>query len=562
MTETRSAERRGPRRLFFFLTSVVFVILIIMLIRVKEKPIVQNLSIAIQPSDSLEDLVKKAVAVRPSSPQFSWQELEFQAFVHFGINTFTDLEWGTGDESPSLFNPTEFDADQWVQAFKAAGIKGVILTAKHHDGFCLWPSRYTKHSVAASPWKEGKGDIVQEVSLACRRGGLKFGIYVSPWDRHESSYGDSPRYNKFFKNQLRELLTNYGEISEVWFDGACGEGPNGRYQVYDWHGYWALIRELQPEAVISIIGPDARWVGNEAGSSRDSEWSVIPVAQMDDTPASRNPGGIAGINAQAVDLGSIDAIASVAQKGGRLIWYPAQVDVSIRPGWFFHASENDKVKTLDELMNIYFASVGNNSQLLLNVPADQRGRIHEADVERLKELGEALGNTFSLNMASSAKAISSCPTAPGFEARLTLDGNVLTSWLPVADNLSSYEIIYELPRLARFNMAMIQENIRLGQRIESFALDVWLEKKTAGGQREKSGQGQSEVSENAPAASGNWLEVTRGTTAGWKKLVRFDEVESQKVRLRIARSRLAPAVGEFGLFFYSGAFEKKLSGQK
>ena len=240
----------------------------------------------------------------PSERQLRWQALEFQAFVHFGMNTFTDREWGEGTEDPKLFDPSDFDAGQWVEAVEAAGIRGLIVTAKHHDGFCLWPSGFTGHSVKSSPWKDGKGDVVGEVAAACRKAGLAFGVYLSPWDRHEPSYGDSPRYNEHFKAQLRELLTRYGDISEVWFDGACGEGPNGKRQVYDWAGYFALIRELQPDAVISIMGPDARWIGNEAGVTRASEWSVIPVVGFDDAPSDQNPGGIAGLDAQAADLGS------------------------------------------------------------------------------------------------------------------------------------------------------------------------------------------------------------------------------------------------------------------
>ncbi|MGA2362361.1 MAG: alpha-L-fucosidase [Candidatus Aminicenantales bacterium] len=318
--------------------------------------------------------MEKAARVVPSERQIAWQSLEFQAFFHFGMDTFTDREWGRGKEDPKLFNPADLDAGQWVEAAKAAGIKGVIVTAKHHDGFCLWPSRFTAHSVKASPWKNGKGDVVREVADACRKAGLKFGIYLSPWDRHEPSYGDSPRYNEHFKNQLRELLTGYGGISEVWFDGACAEGPNGKRQVYDWEGYWSLIRELQPGAVISIMGPDVRWIGNEAGVSRESEWSVIPVAQADDRPAAKDPGGIAGLDAMAPDLGSLTVIEETAKKGGRLIWYPAQVDVSIRPGWFYHPAEDMKVKTPDHLLDIYYGAVGGNAQLLLNIPPGSGAR--------------------------------------------------------------------------------------------------------------------------------------------------------------------------------------------
>jgi len=229
----------------------------------------------------MEEYIKKAVRVRPSMRQLAWQEMEFYAFIHFGMNTFTDREWGLGNESPELFNPTEFNAAQWVEACVSAGMKGLILTCKHHDGFCLWPSKFTEHSVKNSPWKDGKGDVVKEVSDACRKAGIKFGIYLSPWDRHEKTYGDSEKYNIFFMNQLRELLTSYGEIFCVWLDGACGEGPNGRKQVYDWEGYYRLIRELQPNAVISVCGPDVRWCGNESGHCRKSEWSVVPAELLD-----------------------------------------------------------------------------------------------------------------------------------------------------------------------------------------------------------------------------------------------------------------------------------------
>ncbi|MEN6310829.1 MAG: alpha-L-fucosidase, partial [Acidobacteriota bacterium] len=400
-------------------------------------------------SDTISELELKAANVVPSARQAAWQALEFQAFFHFGVNTFTDREWGTGKEDPAVFDPTDFDAGQWIAAVKAAGIRGVIITAKHHDGFCLWPSRFTEHSVKNSPWRGGRGDIVREVADACRAAGLKFGVYLSPWDRHEAGYGDSPRYNEHFKSQLRELLTGYGEISEVWFDGACGEGPNGKRQVYDWEGYWKLIRELQPGAVISIMGPDVRWIGNEAGVTRESEWSVIPIVGFEDAPDALNPGGIAHLDAQAGDLGSFGRIAEAARRGGRLLWYPGQVDVSIRPGWFYHAAEDDKVKPLDQLLNIYDTSVGGNAQLLLNIPPDRRGRLHENDVLRLKELGDALRATFAVNLAAGAKL------SPAVE--IGLDG------------------IYEgiLQGAKTVNVAMIQEDIRRGQRIESFALDAW-----------------------------------------------------------------------------------------
>ena len=481
--------------------------------------------VGIGPEDTPGALEAKAARVVPSPRQLRWQALEFQAFVHFGMNTFTDREWGEGTEDPELFDPTDLDAGQWVEAVKAAGIRGLIVTAKHHDGFCLWPSAFTEHSVKASPWKDGKGDVVGEVAAACKKGGLAFGVYLSPWDRHEPSYGDSPRYNDHFKAQLRELLTNYGEISEVWFDGACGEGPNGKRQVYDWPGYFALIRELQPGAVISIMGPDARWIGNEAGVTRESEWSVIPVMGQDDAPSETNPGGIAGLDAQAPDLGSMARIAEVAKRGGRLLWYPGQVDVSIRPGWFYHAIEDDRVKSLDQLLDIYYTSVGGNAQLLLNIPPDKRGRIHENDAFRLRELGDRLRSTFveTFDWASFDWAQKDTRDMDPVPERNGL----------VAEDIRELAGTYILTAPKRFNVALIREDLRGGQRIEAFALDAW--------------------------DGADWREIARGTTVGHKKLLRFPAVETGQVRLRILRARsskflflpIFPPL-DFGLFLDPG----------
>jgi alpha-L-fucosidase len=487
-------------------------------------------AVTIGPADSIDVLREKAASVVPSERQLRWQALEFQAFVHFGMNTFTDREWGEGTEDPRLFNPTDFDAEQWVEAVKAAGIRGLIVTAKHHDGFCLWPSAHTEHSVKASPWKDGKGDIVGEVAEACRKGGLAFGVYLSPWDRHEPSYGDSPRYNEHFQNQLRELLTRYGEISEVWFDGACAEGPNGKRQVYDWPGYFALIRELQPEAVISILGPDARWIGNEAGVTRESEWSVIPVLGLDDAPDDKNPGGIAGLDAQAKDLGSFGRIAEVARQEGRLIWYPGQVDVSIRPGWFYHATEDDKVKSLEHLLDIYHTSVGGNAQLLLNIPPDKRGRIHESDARRLRELGDRLRATFAVDLAEGAKR------ETGHE--ITLVDGIDRRGRPTGHSVQGPDVFSCVLGEARsFNAALLMEDIRQGQHVEEFAFDVW------------EGAGQA-IGQDFFGTTG-WKEIAKGTTIGWKKLLRFPTVTAKWVRVRILKSRRASSnffPKAFGLF--------------
>jgi alpha-L-fucosidase len=514
--KTRSFWERCLMALLFFSLAALFV-------GAGQDKAPPSGGVRILPIDTPAQLVEKAARIVPSNCQLAWQSLEFQAFIHFGMDTFTNREWGLGTEDPKLFNPTDFDAGQWVEAVKAAGIRGIIVTAKHHDGFCLWPSRFTEHSVKASPWKNGKGDVVREVGDACRKAGLKFGVYLSPWDRHEPGYGDSPRYNEHFKNQLRELLTGYGEISEVWFDGACGEGPNGKRQVYDWRGYWNLIRELQPGAVISIMGPDVRWIGNEAGVNRESEWSVIPVTQADDRPAEKDPGGIAGLNAMAPDLGSLKVIEETAKKGGRLIWYPAQVDVSIRPGWFYHAAEDMKVKTLDHLLDIYYGAVGGNAQLLLNIPPDRRGRLHENDVLALKRLGDVLRSTFSTNLAAGAKATDAGGQGgrPGSSPEKTIDGDPETAWT-TGERAPNAVVEYDLGQSRTFNVAMLQEDIRSGQRVESFALDAWDGKE--------------------------WNEIARGTTVGYKRLLRFPAVRAGKVRVRILSARASASISEFGLY--------------
>ncbi len=467
--------------------------------------------IEVPAAEPLEDIVRRAARVCPTPRQLAWQRLEFQAFVHFGINTFTDREWGDGSEDPGLFEPREFDADQWIRVFRDAGMRGVILTAKHHDGFCLWPSRYTEHSVKNSPWKEGKGDVVREVAEACGRGGLEFGIYLSPWDRHEPSYGDSPRYNRHFKNLLQELLTGYGPVSEVWFDGACGEGPNGKRQVYDWTGYYALVRRLQPDAVISIRGPDVRWCGNEAGRTRPSEWSVVPLAAdpfRHDWP-----------DMTAEDLGSRAKLVNAAF----LAWYPAQVNTSIRPGWFYHPGEDERVKPAEQLRDIYLSSVGGNAQFLLNIPPDPRGLIHDNDAARLRELGRRLHADFARNLAEGAVATASSVRLEGraFSPQNMLDGDTSTYWTTEPETESA-DLIFELARAATFNCAALQEAIEVGQRIEAFTLEVW----------EGSG----------------WREAARATVVGYKRLLRFDSATARRVRLKIRASRLSPTLAEFGLY--------------
>ncbi len=319
----------------------------------------------------------------PTRAQLEWQKDEIALFLHFGVNTFTDREWGDGKEDPAIFNPTKLDARQWARTAKAAGAKAMILTAKHHDGFCLWPTKTTTHSVASSPFRGGKGDVVREFVDACREFNLKAGLYLSPWDRNASVYGDSPKYNEFYWTQLTELLTQYGRIDEVWFDGANGEGPNGKKQTYDWPNTWALVRKLQPEAVMfSDAGPDVRWIGNENGVAGETNWSTVDPAVVP----------VPGVSGPAV----MKMLREGDPNGS--VWRPGETDVSIRPGWFYHQTDDAKVRSVDNLVNLYFTSVGRNSKLLLNVPPTKEGLLHDVDVERLTAMRAKLDAMFRLNL--------------------------------------------------------------------------------------------------------------------------------------------------------------------
>jgi len=374
----------------------------------------------------------KPVAPLPSPSQLAWQRAETVMFLHFGMNTFTDREWGEGKERERLFNPSHLDAGQWVKTAKAAGFNLLILTAKHHDGFCLWPSRFTEHSVKNSPWKSGKGDVVKEFTDACRAERVKAGLYLSPWDRNQPAYGDSPKYNEYYRNQLTELLSNYGPVAEVWFDGACGEGPNGKRQQYDWPSYYGLIRKLQPQALIAICGPDIRWVGNESGLARENETSVQPA------PPEMRP-------------------------GKRAVWYPAECDVSIRPGWFWHAREDRQVKSLSDLMKIYFASVGRNSNLLLNVPPNVQGRLSDADVARLAEFKTALDRLYGVNLAAGrpVRASNVRGGSDRYAPGKALDGDLDTYWA-TDDSATNGWLEVDLGQPRTFDVVRIQEAIALG----------------------------------------------------------------------------------------------------
>lgn len=477
----------------------------------------------------MEKYVLDAAGRLPSSRQMAWQETEFYAFIHFGMNTFTNRAWGLGDESPALFNPSALDAAQWVRACKAAGMRGLILTCKHHDGFCLWPSKWTAHSVQNSPWQNGQGDVVQEVSRACRDTGLRFGIYLSPWDRHDPRYGDSPAYNAYFIGQLQELLTDYGPIFSVWLDGACGEGPNGQRQAYDWDAYYRVIRALQPNAVISVCGPDVRWCGNEAGHCRKSEWSVVPQALLDVekiAEKSQQQDGRAfakRITSADEDLGSRAAIRD-AQK---LIWYPAEVNTSIRPEWFYHPEEDKAVKSVAELLETYYASVGGNAAFLLNIPPDKRGLLHENDVARLNELGRALNRAFAIEASLGALAFAS-GQAEGFPAQNVLSGDKNTCWRP-PEGMEAAQVTLCFASECPIDKVVLMEHIAaFGQRIEKFTLEY----------------------EDAAG----WKPLYAGTVVGYKKICRFQKVTARAIRLSIEQSRWYPTLGCFKAFC-EGDFE-------
>lgn len=470
----------------------------------------------------MNTLTKELVQVVPSARQVKWHELEFYAFIHFGINTFYNSEWGTGNEDPAKFNPTELDTDQWIESLKAAGIKAAILTCKHHDGFCLWPSKHTEHSVKNSPYKDGKGDIVREMAESCKKYGIEFGVYLSPWDMHDERYGDSPKYNDYFIDQLTELLTEYGELFTVWFDGACGEGLNGKRQEYDWDRYYSHIRELQPDATIAISGPDVRWCGNEAGDCRSSEWNVVPsrlaepdgiaeISQKEDDASFRER----KLTWQDEDLGSREMLKDEKD----LVWYPAEVDTSIRPGWFYHEEEDDKVKSLEHLLDIYYNSVGGNATLLLNLPPDKRGLIHENDVKRLKEIGEYLEKTFSNSITSEAK-ITASSVEEGFVAEniKTEDQNFYKS----PDGEEQVTLTFEFETSHAVNHVVLRENLAYSQRIEAFEII-------------------------AETDSGH-KKIYEGTVVGSRKICKFDTIETKKITLNILASRISPTLRFVGIY--------------
>jgi alpha-L-fucosidase len=431
----------------------------------------------------------------PTKQQMEWQKMQYYMFIHFGPNTFTDKEWGHGDEDPKVFNPTELDARQWARTAKLAGMKGIIITAKHHDGFCLWPSKYSTHTVRESAWKDGKGDVLRELSDACKEYGIKFGVYLSPWDRNHPSYG-TPEYNEIYANTIKEVLTGYGPIFEHWFDGANGEGPNGKKQEYNWPLFHQTVRSLQPDAIMfSDIGPDCRWVGNENGFAGETNWSTLNIKGF--TPGAGAPS---------------QKILNEGNENGEA-WIPAECDVSIRPGWFFSPSTNDKVKSVKDLMEIYYKSIGRNGNLLLNVPVDRRGRIHENDSLRLMEFRDAIHADFARNLALNKKV-----SASGRAKNLT-DGNFNTYWIP-SENENSFTV--ELGQPVELNAILLQEYIPLGQRVKKFTISY------------KDGN--------------DYKTIASGTTIGFKRILRFDPVKASSIKVTIEESNARPILSSVELY--------------
>lgn len=447
----------------------------------------------------------------PSERQLAWHEMEYYMFIHFTVNTFTDKEWGYGDEKESVFNPSRLDCRQWAKVAKDAGMKGIIITAKHHDGFCLWPSHFTEHSVKNSIWKEGKGDVLKELRMACNEYNLKFGVYLSPWDRNSSVYG-TPEYLDYYRNQLRELLSNYGDIFEVWFDGA--NGGDGFYggareirkidnkTFYDWTNTHKIVRELQPSAVMfSDAGPDIRWVGNESGMGSLTNWSLLKRDGM-------YPGGdFAKILGEGHDDGNY--------------WVPAEVDVSIRPGWFYHQNQDSQVRSPVNLMELYYSSVGRNSNLLLNVPPDRRGLLHEHDVNSLLAFRELLKKEFEIDLAKGKKVTSSSIRGKLYKASNVNDGNPETFWT-TNDSRTTGDLIISFETETEVNRILLQEYIKLGQRVQEFKVSALV--------------------------NSEWKPLIDGSTIGHKVIRKFPVTKASKIKITISKSKACPVISNIELY--------------
>jgi alpha-L-fucosidase len=439
--------------------------------------------------------------VIPSERQMNWHRMKYHAFIHFGPNTFTDIEWGHGDESPDVFNPTEMDCRQWAKVIKNAGMEGAIITAKHHDGFCLWPSEYSTHTVRESRWREGQGDVLRDLSEACREYGIKFGIYLSPWDRNHPTYFTAG-YNDVFKKMLEEVLTNYGEVYYVFFDGAFSVGPDGKRQVYDWDGFTDVVRRCQPNAVIfSDSGPDVRWIGNERGYAAETNWCTVKKGAF-------YP-GISGVNDQ-LQTGHEDGES----------WIPSEVNTSIRPGWFYHKQEDNQVKPLSRLIDNWFHSVGMNGNYLLNLPPDTRGLIHDNDIKRLMELKNYLDDAFGLNLVENAVAKATNTRGKTYGARNAIDGDEKTYWA-TDDGILEASLEIDLGKATEVNAILIQEYITLGQRVKSFAIEA--------------------LDDN------HFTQVAAGTTIGNRRIVKFERITTEKLKISIV-AKACPLISHIEVY--------------
>ena len=447
-------------------------------------------------------VTRAAARPRPTPQQLAWQREELAMFVHFTVNTFTGKEWGDGTESPRIFDPRKLDARQWARTAKRCGFGSMILTAKHHDGFCLWPTRTTGHCIRNSPWRNGKGDVVREFADACREEGLGVGFYLSPWDRNAPSYGQGEAYNDFYIAQLEELLGNYGELVEVWFDGANGEGPNGKRQAYDWPRIHGTVRKMQPNAVIfGDAGPGVRWIGNEKGEAGTTCWSMVDPKRVP----------YAGFDASWVP----EALMQGDPQGSE--WRPGEADVSIRPGWFWRASEDDKVRTPTNLMELYFKSVGRNSKLLLNVPPTSDGLLHENDVRALDEFAEARRHLFARNLLEGTQVHASGGSAPS----AVLDASGDRYWQAPAGERSGW-IEFESPAPITFDVLRLEESIEHGQHIANHRVDAWQD--------------------------GGWQTVCWGTTIGNARLARFAPCTASRIRVSVEFAYDTPRLRRVALY--------------
>ena len=447
----------------------------------------------------------------PTKQQLQWHDMEFYLFIHFGPNTFTDKEWGHGDEPEDLFNPTRLDCKQWCRIARAAGAKGIIITAKHHDGFCLWPSKYSNHTVRESKWKNGKGDVLKELSSACKEFGLKFGVYISPWDRNHPKYG-TPQYNDVFVNMMKEIIANYGPVRELWWDGANGEGPNGKRQVYDWDRFKKTMQAISPNTVIfSDIGPHIRWVGNEKGIAGKTNWNLLDTAGF--TP------GEGGPPTDTLNKGNVNG----------KIWIPAECDVSIRPGWFFHENENEKVKTPEQLFELYLKSVGRGANFLLNVPPDRRGLIHSNDSSSLIRFKMIWELNFRKNLVKNAKAESFYGPSIS-DKQFFADGNNTTFENPVDYKNSVYSITFKKPQ--KINCIILQEAIQNGQQIKSFEIRI--------------------------VKGDTSLKTISGTTVGRKRILTFPRLEATGFSIRITDAKDIPQLSEVGAYLINEKLVEKI----